>query len=502
MYQYYVEGGPAIVLKNFQQGTVGQQLGVANGTGGLFAGLGVSDEVWGCGVTSDEGWMLTLLERPKTVNVMPFLSAERIALARELNVSMDPSKLVLAIGPISGYQRKTKLVSVYAAEESYPNELLCNGEIPVECAWGNTDHKYQGRTIRNDMLLTPEELEASVRALRPEGERDCIVTAEELKTVGLAQLVVSLGQRSFKPPLTLRAVYVMLSRVVLGMQLRILPCEGGIGHLKEMRHEEELRLFARAFDDNGEGYFDVERLREAAVTLEAEGRAVAERKKQEKKPKKRGTRGGAAIKLTRPGKQLRPGAKAQTECTSGSKGGDKRKVADTGGVVEAALVRPGKQLRPGAKAQTECTSGSKGGDKRKAADTGGVVGAALVRVASNTAQRAQRQATALSELQSFPYNNNSCHVDTSMERLLGGLVHAARLPCAAHVLVDGRLLNRPHDVAEEHHRRSACAVRHNDRASLRWLECARSTRQAYFDDGARSGAQSVAQHLSLAARVA
>ena len=33
----------------------------------------------------------------------------------------------------------------------------------------------------------------------------------------------------------------------------------------------------------------------------------------------------------------------------------------------------------------------------------------------------------MSELQSFPYKSNSCHVDTSLERLLGSLVHASRL---------------------------------------------------------------------------
>ena len=68
-----------MLLKNFSQGTVGQQLGMANGTSLIYASLGVSEDVWKAATVSSDGWMVTLLQRPATVGVRPLISEERIA---------------------------------------------------------------------------------------------------------------------------------------------------------------------------------------------------------------------------------------------------------------------------------------------------------------------------------------------------------------------------------------------------------------------------------------
>ena len=181
--------------------------------------------------------MVTLLQRPATIGVRPLISEERIAAGLHLKLSLDPDpfKLVLAIGVIKGYVRKTKLVSAFAARQGFPTELQCPGELPVEHAWANSDHKYQGRTIKQDMVLTQDEIAASLRALRPEGERERPVAEAEMKKAGLSQLMVSRGARSFQPSLSMKAVYVMLLRVMLGSQIRLLPHDGDLAHLRGLQ---------------------------------------------------------------------------------------------------------------------------------------------------------------------------------------------------------------------------------------------------------------------------
>ena len=106
------------------------------------------------------------------------------------------------------------------------------------------------------------------------------VTPAMVKEARMARLCVSVGARKAPPPLTVRSVYVMLSRVMYGRQLLPMPCSG-FEHLKTLHHDEELRLFQLSF--NEDGFFDESLLSVAAQQLEDEGRAVAAENKAKKR---------------------------------------------------------------------------------------------------------------------------------------------------------------------------------------------------------------------------
>ena len=61
--------------------------------------------------------------------------------------------------------------------------LELSGELPLELNWGNTAHKYQGRTVKTELLDVPKS--------QPLADADPL----EVKAARLVQLVLSLAKR-------------------------------------------------------------------------------------------------------------------------------------------------------------------------------------------------------------------------------------------------------------------------------------------------------------------
>ena len=188
LYHWWVADSPGIILKNFPPGSIGQQLHLANGTSVRNASLTLAEGALDrADVLTEEGVrVVTLREQPLSINVQLIIPVNQRAYVREsLGLAVSGAgAVVVPIKRLGGYQRKTKLSSVHAAAHGYRAELQLNQELPTEVSWSNTDHKYQGVTIREDRNVY-EPLSSQRRAARAvEAEEAAMAAAATAAAAG------------------------------------------------------------------------------------------------------------------------------------------------------------------------------------------------------------------------------------------------------------------------------------------------------------------------------
>ena len=390
LYQYYVQGAPGIMLKNFEKATTGQQAGLSNGTAIVYDSITLPDGAMDGVEVKDHIATLARGVKPKSINVLPILPKDTLNRLLAARVSCEAGRVVIPIKKMANYQRKTELISNHSARMGYPPQLELAGELPCEVAFANSDFKYQGRTIKDDFLGLPADRDPGSPSAPGEAPNARLRTEADAelarKAAKMAKLIVSLGERHFPPSLSLRGVYVMLSRVVLGAQLRVLPYEGDLSHLLELRHSEEIRLFDAAIDP-ATGFLCPTLLANAAMRLEAEGVAVAAKRKAEKAAKKRPR---AAAKASKKPSKKQQQEQQQKQAAAGQKRTLEGLTASAS-KAPFALRRGQSPPRPGA------------GRTRDA------------------------RALTASSLQGCKYASNSCHMDSTLEEVLAGLMHTERL---------------------------------------------------------------------------
>ena len=98
------------------------------------------------------------------------------------------------------------------------------------------------------------------------------LTDFKLQSRTVTKLILGLGPRKFPPYFSLSTIYVLASRVNLGLQLRVIgfdPRRDSISHLTSLLHPTDLGIWEAGYDDAG--CWD-DNLRDAAITA-AEGGA-------------------------------------------------------------------------------------------------------------------------------------------------------------------------------------------------------------------------------------
>ena len=91
------------------------------------------------------------------------------------------------------------------------------------------------------------------------------VTDFKLQSRTKTKLILSLGRRKFPPWLSLSTIYVLASRVKLGLQLRVIgfdPQRDSIMHLTSLQHPSDLGIWEGCY--NGTDWSDA--LRDEALT--------------------------------------------------------------------------------------------------------------------------------------------------------------------------------------------------------------------------------------------
>ena len=76
----------------------------------------------------------------------------------------------------------------------------------------------------------------------------------KLQSKTKTKLILSLAVRRFMPYFSYTTVYVLASRVKMGMQIRIIgldPGQESIEHLTELQHPNELVIFESGYDKHG-----------------------------------------------------------------------------------------------------------------------------------------------------------------------------------------------------------------------------------------------------------
>ena len=235
LYDYFVKGAPAICLANHATAA-----GVANGTRGLYAcvDLQPGTEVHVQAATAGRPTILTLSKTPHAVGIR--LQTERegghsqqqhIDAIMAAGASMHPEHCVVPIAFKGGYKRKVHLSSTYAAEHGFPTSFsVCNNSLlPCNHDFSGTDYGRQGCTVRDFFLLF-------------------------------------LGKRPTMPYMNLRSLYVLLSRVKHGSRILVMPFAGDLQHLVRMSHPVELRIFERAFTE--EGHLEQRLMEQAAMEVD------------------------------------------------------------------------------------------------------------------------------------------------------------------------------------------------------------------------------------------
>ena len=90
------------------------------------------------------------------------------------------------------------------------------------------------------------------------------LTDFKLQSKTVTKLILSIGPRSFPPYFTLSTIYVLASRVKLGLQLRVIglnPQRDNVSHLTSLQHPDALRIWEASYVN---GFFNEER-RDAAI---------------------------------------------------------------------------------------------------------------------------------------------------------------------------------------------------------------------------------------------
>ena len=215
MWDYYVKGCPAHININVKtsRGLVNGCMAVMDSIT-LAEGCGTLEELL-AGMPADET-ELELSQPPHTINVVPDLPPDEMAVLVASGLSLDAGRLVV---PVPRHPRVLihKLRSQYSAVHGMPKELKVIRH-QLELAFAYTDFKLQSKT----------------------------------KT----KLIISIGPRKFKPSLSLSTIYVLASRVKLGLQLRVIGFDvrrDGHRHLTSLQHPSELGIWELGYRrDSGE----------------------------------------------------------------------------------------------------------------------------------------------------------------------------------------------------------------------------------------------------------
>ena len=166
-----------------------------------------------------------LPEPPLSINVVPTLPDDEIAVLLAAKLSLEPDRLVIPV-PLHSRPRLQKTRSAYSALYGLPKEIKLI-EHQLDLAFALTDFKLQSKTV--------------------------------------TKLILSLGPRSFPPYFTLSTIYVLASRVKLGLQLRVIgldPQRDSITHLTSLQHPSDLGIWEGCYD--GTDWSD--ELRDEALT--------------------------------------------------------------------------------------------------------------------------------------------------------------------------------------------------------------------------------------------
>jgi len=77
------------------------------------------------------------------------------------------------------------------------------------------------------------------------------VTDYKLQGQTLDKLILSLGDRTFSPPLTLQKLYVLVSRVRAAKDIRLLSPQdpGGFEYIKDLQQAPALHVWDNAYND-------------------------------------------------------------------------------------------------------------------------------------------------------------------------------------------------------------------------------------------------------------
>ena len=215
LWDYYVKGCPAHININVKtsRGLVNGCMAVMDSIT-LAEGCGTLEELL-AGMPADET-ELELSQPPHTINVVPDLPPDEMAVLVASGLSLDAGRLVV---PVPRHPRVLihKLRSQYSAVHGMPKELKVIRH-QLELAFAYTDFKLQSKT----------------------------------KT----KLIISIGPRKFKPSLSLSTIYVLASRVKLGLQLRVIGFDvrrDGHRHLTSLQHPSELGIWELGYRrDSGE----------------------------------------------------------------------------------------------------------------------------------------------------------------------------------------------------------------------------------------------------------
>ena len=153
---------------------------------------------------------LWLDEPPLTINVVPDLPADEMAVLLAANLSLCTDRVVIPV-PKHSRASQCKLHSVHAAMYGLPPTVKI---IDHQCDIGfaGTDFKMQSKT----------------------------------KT----KLVISLGRRRFPPWFVLSTIYVLASRVRKGYQIRVIgldPQRDNIDHLTSLQHPAVLGIWENGY---------------------------------------------------------------------------------------------------------------------------------------------------------------------------------------------------------------------------------------------------------------
>ena len=244
---YYVKGAPCNMTFNIAtsrglvNGCPGTQdsLSLAEGTGTLAELLAALrfDEPFAPGESSrtcahgrlacaeDGVYELELFEMPLSINVSPRLPRDEAASMIAAGLSLDATRSVVPV-PLHSRPRLQKTHSVHAALYGLP-EAIRLVDHQLDLAFAVTDFKLQSKTV--------------------------------------TKLILSLGPRSTAPFFSLSTVYVLASRVKLGLQLRVIgldPRRDSIKHLTSLLHPADLGIWEASYV---EGRWDDAR-RDAAIT--------------------------------------------------------------------------------------------------------------------------------------------------------------------------------------------------------------------------------------------
>ena len=221
MWGYYVRGCPAHIIFN-----IATSRGLVNGCPAIMDSLTLAE-----GTLKDKldkmpmGESVLEIDPPLSINVIPDLPPDEMAVLVAAGLSLSAERLVVPV-PVHSRPKLHTLRSVYAALHGLPAELKVV-DHQLDLGFALTDFKLQSKT----------------------------------KT----KLILSLGPRKFAPYFSLSTVYVLVSRVKLGMQLRTIGLDvrrHGHSHLTSLQHPCELGVWESSY--NRDGRWD-DALREQAI---------------------------------------------------------------------------------------------------------------------------------------------------------------------------------------------------------------------------------------------